>query len=110
MFQSYNHRYLGEINGQHTCQCEITDSEFGTVSNVVNRMEIEMGAAAEVVSVVIQEYSKRNLNVAANLVILFVLYNEQFNWSIQKIIDHNKKCNPIFLPYEKDLQKYLLLI
>jgi hypothetical protein len=92
---------------------ELTDSEFGTVSGIgvsdiydmedsgKPTYEFDMFEVA-----VIQEYSKRNLNVAANLAVAFV-------WSgfpIDELIEINKEYNPLFLPYEKDLQKYLVLL
>ena len=68
-------------------------------------VEVDVGVA------VIQEYSQRNLNVAKNLMLSFVWYNKQNPYcSIQKIIDSNKKYNPLFPQYEEDLQKYLLLL
>jgi hypothetical protein len=116
MFQSYESiKRLGKKDNKHTWEYELTDSEFGTVSGVgflnkfvsgVKNIFTEMYEVA-----VIQEYSKRNLNVAANLVVAFVWYNKQNTfWSIQHMIDCNKKYNPLFPRYEKDLQKYLVLL
>jgi hypothetical protein len=122
MFQSYKAiKYIDK-----KClrwEYEITDSEFGTVSgvcadlreaviqeyskrnlNVVSELEIWSG-------VIIQEYNKRNLNVAVNLAVAFNWYNKKYPyWTIQKLIDYNKNYNPLFPPYEEDLQKYLVLL
>ena len=111
MFQSYTYKeYLGKKDGKYSWEYELTDSEFGTVSGVevgvvVGGSEVDVGIA------VIQEYSQRNLNVAKNLMLSFIWNNKQYPYySIQQIIDFNKKYNPLFPPYEEDLQKYLLLL
>jgi hypothetical protein len=108
MFIAYkNIVYLGEKDGKHTWEYEIADSEFGTVSgtNCGGIYIVGLGVA------IIQEYSKRNLNVAANLAVAFVWYNKQYYyWSLQQLIDYNKQYNHLFQQYEKDLQKYLILI
>ena len=101
MFQSYT--YLGYKDGKSHWEYELTDSDFGTVSGVGVWDGVGVG--------VIQEYSKRKLNVAKNLMLAFVWYNKSYPWwPIQEIIDHNKKYNPLFSQYEEDLQKYLLLL
>jgi hypothetical protein len=103
MFQSHKYDlYLGK----DTWGYELTDSEFGTVLGTVAvyKLDVEIGV------VVIQEYSKRNLNVAANLVAAFVWLQKQYpDYSVQYFINDNRKYNPLFPPYEKDLQKYLVL-
>jgi hypothetical protein len=106
MFTSYKIiKYLGSKDG--AWQYKITDSEFGTVSGIVEIFP----TLVDMVIVVIQEYSKRNLNVAANLIRAFVWYNKLHPyWSIQQLIDHNKMHNPLFQQYEEDLQKYLALL
>ena len=110
MFQSYKHiNYLGYKDGKLSWEYELTDSDFGTVSGV--GAEVEVGVVADVGIAVIQEYSKLKLNVGKNLMLSFVWYNKLYPyWSIQQIIDRNKKHNPLFSQYEEDLQKYLLLL
>ena len=104
MFQSYKYvKYLDYKDGKHSWEYELTDSDFGTISGV--GVEVVVGVA------VIQEYSKRKLNVAANLALAFVWHNKQNPaWSIQQLIDYNKKYNPLFAQYEEDIQKYLPLL
>jgi hypothetical protein len=108
MFISYKFiNCLGEKDDKHICEFGLTDSEFGTALGTVaiNKFDLEIGIA------VIQEYSKRNLNVAANLMRAFIWYNKQYPWwSIQQLIDYNKNHYPLFQQYEKDLQKYLVLL
>ena len=109
MFQSYKlikgPEYKG---GKYSWEYELTDSDFGTVSGVGVGVDI---AGVDVGIAVIQEYSKRNLNVAKNLMLFFIWYNKQYPYySIQRIIDFNKKYNPLFSQYEEDIQKYLPLL
>jgi hypothetical protein len=111
MFKSYefgnptNHK-----DGKYYWEYKLTDSEFGIASGEVE-IEAWLAGEAEVGVAVIQEYSKRNLNVAANLAIALVWYQKQYpHFSVQYFIDNNKKFNPLFPPYEKDLQKYLVLL
>jgi hypothetical protein len=100
MFISYEEVYLGEKDGRHNWKYKLTDSEFGTVlGDGVNFM---------ITTIVILEYSKRNLNVAKNLALTFIWLHKQYpDYSHQYFVDNNKKYNPIFLQYEKDFQKYL---
>ena len=115
MFQSYTfEKYLKYKDGKYSYEYELTDSDFGTVSGV--GVEVEVGGNGwveiDVGIAVIQEYSKRKLNVGKNLMLAFVWRNKQYPywWSIQQLIDYNKKYNPLFSQYEEDLQKYLLLL
>ena len=110
MFVSYKYgKYLDYKDDKYSWEYELTDSDFGTVSGV--EVEVGAGTGVDVGIAVIQEYSKRNLNVGKNLMLAFVWYSKQLPyWSIQQIIDSNKRYNPLFSQYEKDLQKYLLLI
>jgi hypothetical protein len=106
MFQSY--KFNGYLD-EKVWEYELTDSEFGIVLGIAAATDKESYFSFEIP--VIQEYSKLNLNVAANLVMAFIWYNKQFpRCSIQEIINYNKKHNPLFLQYEKDLQKYLVLL
>jgi hypothetical protein len=106
MFISYQYKYLGYKDGKHTWEYELTDSEFGTFLGIGR-----YGDIIEIAVAVIQEYSKRNLNVAANLALFIIWWQKKYpDWSIQLIIDYNKKRNPLFSQYEENLQKYLVLL
>jgi hypothetical protein len=109
MFQSCKYKiYLGEKDGAHSWEHELTDSEFGTVFVKVVAGKYGSNRLVDTVTLIIQEYGKRNLNVAANLVLAFVWLNKQYpNWSIKEMINDSKKKNPLLTPYEEDLQKYL---
>jgi hypothetical protein len=112
MFISYElKKYLDLKNGECYLEYQLIDSEFGTVSGICGMVSLIYGGAIEVVVAVIQEYSKRNLNVAANLAIALIWWWKQYpRWSIQQLIDDNKRCNPLFKQYEEDLRKYLALL
>jgi hypothetical protein len=109
MFVSY--KFCNFLNNKFNfLEYELTDSEFGMVSGVVAH-ESWISGVVEIGIAVIQEYSRRNLNVAANLAVAFVWYNKLYpHVSIQQIIGANKKDNPLSPPYEEDLQKYLVLL
>jgi hypothetical protein len=108
MFQSYTERYLKSRSKKYcTYEYKLTDSEFGTVSGIVKTNQIIHGI---IETVVIREYGKRKLNVAANLVLAFVWCSKLYNLPLLDIIDWNKKYNPLFKPYEEDIQKYLVLL
>ena len=104
MFQSYKFiKYLDYKDGEYSWEYELIDSDFGTVSGVGVEVGVEVA--------VIQEYSKRKLNVAANLALAFIWYNKNDPYySIQQLIYYNKKYNPLFAQYEEDIQKYLPLL
>ena len=113
MFVSFDCKEcISHINDERVFIYELTDSEFGTISNIkvsvcADTNNFDVGCWI----VVIQEYSKRNLNVAANLAIALAWYCKQMPvFSIQDIINFNKEHSPLFLQHEEDLQKYLLLL
>jgi hypothetical protein len=86
---------------------ELTDSEFGTV---LGKKLFASWFPVGVALAVIQEYSRRNLNVAANLAVAFNWYSKNGGLSVQETINYNKTYNHLFSQYEKDLQKYLVLL
>jgi hypothetical protein len=109
MFISYKFKkFLDLKDGKDICEYELTDSEFGTVLG----SGVWGGIWSDTMVAVIQEYSKRNLNVAANLAVCLVWQHKKYKYglTIQQIIDFNKRNNPLFLQYEKDIQKYLALL
>ena len=60
---------------------------------------------------VINEYSKRNLNVAANLVKLLAIHKVAVGWSFEQQIKWWTLDQPLFTPELKaELDKYLALI
>ena len=116
MFQSYKFiKHLKDKNDKWSYEYELTDSEFGTVCGVTGGVEVWVGGVygtgLGVGVAVIQEYSKLKLNVGKNLALAFSWYHKQHPYfSIQEMIDYNKKYNLLFSQYEEDLQKYLPLL
>jgi hypothetical protein len=107
MFISYKYKRSMTKDGKYCWEYELTDSEFGTV---LGAMELSKNSSLPEVAV-IEEYSKRNLNVAANLMRVFIWMHKEYpDSSIQEMIDDRKKYNPRFAQYEEDLQKYLILL
>jgi hypothetical protein len=102
--------YYPELSGKYYCfRHKIIDTDFGEASVAVKistpNIPIEIGMA------VIQEYSKRKLNVAANFALFLVWWQKQNTFiTVHELIEANKKYNPLFPRYEKDLQKYLMLL
>jgi hypothetical protein len=101
MFLSYE--YLGYLGhdpktNEYLWEYKIVDSEFGE------------GVGVGVGVAVIQEYSKRNLTVAPNLVRAMQLVSKKYGYSIQQIIDWNKQYNPLYKQYQEEVDKYLTLL
>ena len=101
-------RYLGydEKTKMHSCEFELTDGEFGSVVGV----GVGSAAGSAWAGAVIAEYSKRNLNVAANLMKLLLLYQKRYGYSIQQYIEWWMLYQPLFPQYKEKLEKYLVLI
>lgn len=60
---------------------------------------------------VIKAYSKRNLNVAANLLLAFRQHQKGNVFSsAQEFIEYCEKNVPNFKPYKDQLNKYLILL
>jgi hypothetical protein len=106
-FKSYESKYLGYDykTDEYRYEYKIVDDDwiaFGVAVEVW--VEVVIGAA------VIQEYSKRDLPIATNLVRAFQWYSQKCGYSIEQIIAWNKQHNPKFKQYEEDIEKYLVLL
>jgi hypothetical protein len=111
MFISYKFIKSSWEKHKYSWEFELTDSEFGTISGVDEMNEEHAAFALAIGFSIIKEYSKRNLNVAANLAAAFALHQKEYPYLlIQDMVDHNKKYNPLFPQHEENLQKYLLLL
>ena len=106
MFLSHEYiSYLGydPKTQESSWEYKIIDSEWEAVA-VVGGLAVGVGAA------VIQEYSKRELPVAANLIRAFQFISTKRGYSIQRIIDWNKQHNSQFKQYEEEVDKLLVLL
>jgi len=112
MFLSYYYRkYLGYDNKTklYSWEYKVVDSEFEEIG-VGENMGAGVGVGLGVGVAVVNTYEKRKLNVAANLVRAFIWQNKGCGWTISNLIKWNKQFNPKFAKYEKDIEKYLVLI
>ena|ERR1700722_7181131 len=109
MFQSIEYtNYIGynATTKFYSYEYELVDSDFSCVA-----ITLAASFSGTVVGVVIQEYSKRKLNVAANLIKCFQFQEEKFGWPIAKQIAWAEQYQPLFTPkFKTDLQKYLTLL
>ena len=108
MFQSYQYlNYLGynEDTEEYKWQYKIIDTDFEEVGVAV-AVAVGVAVVVAVGVAVIDTYEKRGLNVPSNLIKAILWYHKQFpHISIQQIIEDNKKYNPKFSKYEKDIEK-----
>ena|ERR1700722_5055766 len=109
MFQSIQFaRFLGynSATKHNEYKFELVDSDFICVV-----IGAEAAGVTAETDAVIQEYSKRKLNVAANLIRCFQFQEKKYGWSIAKQIAWAEQYQPLLTPEIKtDLQKYLTLI
>jgi hypothetical protein len=110
MFQSIEYIRSLSYNADtklYEYEYELIDSDFGKVVVVVVVVAVAVADACAV----IQEYSKRKLNVAANLVRCFRFHEKEYGNSIADQITWAEKWQPLFTPELKaDLDKYLTLL
>jgi hypothetical protein len=111
MFQSIKHKcYLGynAATKLYENEFELIDSDF---SCAVCPYETAVPTAVAVGGIVIQEYSKRNLNVAANLIRCFKYQEKKYGSSIATQIVWAERYQHQFTPEIKaELDKYLAII
>jgi hypothetical protein len=110
MFQSIKYKRYIDYNAATNLskyEFELIDSDFGKVVVV----DHEVGVSASCPGPVIQEYSKRNLNVAVNLVRCFRFCEKRYGWTIAEQIEWAEKWQPRFTSEIKtSLDKYLTLV
>jgi hypothetical protein len=114
MFQSIEYKGCRGYNVAtklYQYEYELTDSDFGKVVAVVVAGGVAGATVLAVAGVVIQEYSKRKLNVAANLFRCFRHQEKKYGYSIAQQIAWAEEWQPLFTPQIKaELDKYLILI
>jgi hypothetical protein len=116
MFQSIKYiRALGynAATKLHSYEYELIDSDFSCVVVVAGAREF-LGMDVLFVAyagAVIKEYSKRKLNIAANLIRFFRFYKKKWSYSMIQQIAWAEKYQPAFTPKLKaELDKYLILV
>ena len=109
MFKSieYN-KYLGYDKEKKLYMYEYTieDTDF-TETAAAGATGAGRAAAA---AAVINTYSKRNLNVPRNLLLYLKYAEKHWGWEIPTLISWCKRYTPDFNKYEKDVERYLLLM
>jgi hypothetical protein len=113
MFKSIHYlKYLGfdPKPGLYSSLFKITDDDF----------EEEIAGAATAHDNVVRSsgavincYSKRNLNVPKNLLLLFMFYEKDYvkkHYSIEQQISYCMKYQNLFPKYKEEVEKYLLLM
>jgi hypothetical protein len=110
MFQSLKNSYLypdPKQPGIFNWEVDLIDSDFGTVKLIGCGRHSTVAFS----NLVIQEYTKRNLNVAANIALYFQWYQKSFFWSIFRQLEMISTDESSLLTAElkSKLDKYLLL-
>jgi hypothetical protein len=114
MFQSIQYlNYLGydQRTKLYSNLFKITDSDFE--EEVADAGSAEPSGLGLGAGAVITCYSKRNLNVPKNLLLLFMFNEKQYGfeyYSIQNQIFYCEQYQPLFPKYKEEVEKYLLLI
>src|SRR5258708_6287217 len=110
MFLSYKetkYRGFDSNTGLYHWEYKIVDNDF----EHIGASKSTRGEAESIAISVIDTYEKRNLNVAANLVKMFIWQSKNWHWlSISDIVKLNKRYDPRFAKYEEDVNKYLILM
>jgi hypothetical protein len=101
MFLSYIRMYDEKIG---VSSYKIVDSDF---IDEYRSPEDEATAAS---SAVIKVYEKRNLNVAANLVLLFQYQHNAHGAKISHLIKWNKEHTIAYVKYADEVEKYMVWI
>ena len=85
----------------------VNDDQF-TVKQVMPWIDGIIGV--QPAAAIIEAYSRRNLPVVPNLLRMFVMEQKNWRMSIADMIARNKRFNPKWKDYEKDIEKYLSLM
>jgi hypothetical protein len=113
-FQSYEYTKHLDYNPKTKEYCYeykiIDDDWVGVGVEVGVAVSIASWIAVGVAIAVIQEYGKRGLSVADNLVRAFQWFSKKYGHSIEQIIAWNKQYSPLYKDYEKDVERYLVLL
>jgi hypothetical protein len=115
-FKSYEFvKYLGldQKTKEYRFEYKIVDDDWVGVVVAVGfgvAVGVGLGVAVEVGAAVIQEYSKRDLPIAPNLVRAFQWFSKKYGISIEQVIAWNKQYNSKFKDYEQDIERYMVLL
>lgn len=119
MFRSYKCYNIGftPVSNKFYYRNELIDDNFIETDEYHTFVPINTigDVWCDTINTTINIYKNRNLNVAANLVKALIYATSQYdtiinNCRINDVIKYCKKNSTEFLKYEKDVEKYLLLI
>ncbi len=78
-------------------------------TNFEERVEIREGwFIADLCTILIEVYERRGLPVSKNLFLAIQFIERELESALSMIIDQNKRNNPHYKKYERELKKYLL--
>jgi hypothetical protein len=85
----------------------LIDSDF--VEEADNTYSRKLGSYSKYYNIITDVYSKRNLNVAKNIVLFIKFYAIEYDHPISDLIDYTNRTHS-FCPHNKELNKYLILL
>jgi hypothetical protein len=111
MFQSCDYKYLDydQEKGQYRYEITIVDDDFTeTTSSAAAAASVRAAsAAAAAATTAIEIYSRRNLNVAQNLWLLYQYQCERYPYWAKYVLSDWQNYVPAFKQYEEDIAMYL---
>lgn len=104
MFKNYIISYDAANTSHH---CVLIDSEFQEKFIAHNHL-----TGVDIITPIIEIYEKKECNIAYNLVKLYSHLMTRFDMkiSLKEYISNLSKVNPLFAKYEKDTEKYFVLL
>jgi hypothetical protein len=105
MFQSCDYKYLDydQEKGQYRCEITIVDDDFTETTSAA----AVAASAVVATTAAIEIYSRRNLNVAQNLWLLYQYQCERYPYWGKYILSDWQNYVPAYSQYHDDLQMYL---
>jgi hypothetical protein len=105
MFVDFSYR-VSEKRSSNNWLYLITDDNFSEFIDIENLSNI----GPELIVAVINIYENKQLPVAINIVKAILCFNKKYNWDIKQTLPVIRSQTPGFNKYEKDIEKYLLLL
>ena len=106
MFQAIKTiKYLGfnSTSQKWEHQHKLIDSDFGEI--------VVAAPVGELVGMIVSEYSKRGLDIAANVIRLCFWYEKVYGTKASHHLKHALKYEPLITPQLKEqLERYLILL
>jgi len=112
MFRSYDYKYLGFNNKTDQWRYEITimDDNFTETAVAAAVADVGDNDATRIAAVLIDIYSRRNLNVAGNLVLLMQYIENKWSRDIKRQIELYQEHIIEYQKYHDQVMGYLVFI